>query len=259
MDAGVLLAGLLKKPRAWLIAHPETSINHDERIVLESALKRLETGEPLPYILGHWEFFGLDFVLNQATLIPRPETELLVEQALEWLKSHPDRRKVADVGTGSGCIAISLAYHMPNLQVIATDISHLALQAAAANARGHAVDRQISFIQGNLLDSTRSQFDLICANLPYIPTRTLQSLSVHKREPDLALDGGSDGLDQIRTLLRTAPHYLAPGGRLLIELEANQASTASSLAWEAFPKQELRVLKDLGGRDRLLVVDRTEK
>jgi hypothetical protein len=171
MDASVLLAGLLDKPRAWVIAHPEASLVSAERAVLENALKRLEAGEPLPYILGHWEFYGLEFLLNPATLIPRPETELLVEQALEWLKDHPDRRRIADVGTGSGCIAISLACHLPDLRIIATDISGLALQAALANARRHGVSGPINFIQGNLLDGVAAQFDLICANLPYIPCR----------------------------------------------------------------------------------------
>jgi release factor glutamine methyltransferase len=255
MDAGVLLSGLLNIPRAWVIAHPEASISPDERTILESAIARLDAGEPLPYILGRWEFFGLDFLLNPATLIPRPETELLVEQALEWLRDHPDRRRVADVGTGSGCIAISIAHHMPDLQIIATDISELALQAAAANARQHTVTRQITFIQGNLLDSTLVYFDLICANLPYISTDALRSLPVNNREPDLALDGGADGLGLIRGLLRTAPQRLAQGGRLLMEIEANQASAVSSLAQEAFPKQGVRVLKDLAGRERLLLVD----
>jgi release factor glutamine methyltransferase len=257
MDASVLLAGLLGKPRAWVIAHPEASLISAERAVLENALKRLEGGEPLPYILGHWEFYGLDFLLNPATLIPRPETELLVEQALEWLKDHPDRRRIADVGTGSGCIAISLACHLPDLQIIATDISGLALQAALANARRHGVSGPITFIQGNLLDGVAAQFDLICANLPYIPAETLRSLPVYNREPDLALDGGADGLDLIQELLRMAPQRLAQGGRLLMEIEASQASIVSFLAREVFAEQGVSVLKDSAGKERLLVVDKS--
>jgi release factor glutamine methyltransferase len=256
MDASVLLAGLLDKPRAWVIAHPEASLVSAERAVLENALKRLEAGEPLPYILGHWEFYGLEFLLNPATLIPRPETELLVEQALEWLKDHPDRRRIADVGTGSGCIAISLACHLPDLRIIATDISGLALQAALANARRHGVSGPINFIQGNLLDGVAAQFDLICANLPYIPAETLRSLPIYNREPDLALDGGADGLDLIRELLRMAPQRLAHGGRLLMEIEANQASIVCFLAGEVFAEQGVSVLKDLAGKERLLVVDK---
>jgi release factor glutamine methyltransferase len=256
MDASVLLAGLLNKTRAWVIAHPEASLVSAERVVLESALQRLEAGEPLPYILGHWEFFRLDFLLNPATLIPRPETELLVDQALGWLKDHPQRRRIADVGTGSGCIAISLAYYLADLQITATDVSGMALQAATANARRHGVSGQITFIQGNLLDGVAAYFDLICANLPYIPAETLRSLPVYNREPNLALDGGADGLDLIRELLWIAPQRLAHGGRLLMEIEANQASAVGFLAREAFAGQEVRILKDLAGKDRLLVVDK---
>jgi release factor glutamine methyltransferase len=256
MDASVLLAELLNKPRTWVIAHPEATVGPTERAVIENALERLAAGEPLPYILGHWEFYGLEFKLNPATLIPRPETELLVEQALEWLQQHPKRRLAADVGTGSGCIAIAMALHLPDIQIIATDISRLALQAAMVNARQHAVDRQISFIQANLLESIRRPFDLICANLPYIPTETLRSLPVYTREPTLALDGGADGLDLIKGLLRTAPQRLARGGRLMMEIEANQAVLVSRLAQEAFPQQQARILRDLGGNERLLVVDK---
>jgi release factor glutamine methyltransferase len=256
MDASVLLAGLLNKPRTWVITHPEATVGPAERAILENALERLKAGEPLPYILGHWEFYGLEFKLNPATLIPRPETELLVEQALEWLQQHPKRRLAADVGTGSGCIAIAMALHLPDIQIIATDISRLALQAALVNAQRHAVDRQISFIQANLLESIRIPFDLICANLPYIPTETLQSLPVYTREPTLALDGGADGLDLIKGLLRTAPQRLAQGGRLLMEIEANQAASVRWLTQKAFPQQEARILRDLAGNERLLVVDK---
>jgi len=255
MDAGVLLAGLLNKPRAWIIAHPEAVIDPAEQPVLDSAIQRLKCGEPLPYILGHWEFFGLDFQLNPATLIPRPETELLVEQAVAWLEERPERRHVADVGTGSGCIAVSLAYHIPDLNVVATDISTQALQAAQENARANHVSQQVSFLQSYLLEGVQVNFDLICANLPYIPTQTLASLAVHNREPDLALDGGADGLELINALLKAAPRHLAQGGRLLMEIEASQAEAIECLAGETFPKGDIWVTKDLAGRDRLLVVD----
>jgi len=259
MDACVLVAGLLNKPRAWVIAHPEAIISPVGQPILENAIQRLERGEPLPFILGHWEFFGLDFQLNPATLIPRPETELLVEQALEWLKKRPERRQVADVGTGSGCIAISLASQVPNLKIIATDISGQALRAAQANARTHNVSRQVSFIQTYLLEGIQVNFDLICANLPYIPTQTLASLAVHNREPNLALDGGSDGLELIKALLITAPQRLARGGRLLMEMESSQAEAVSGLAGVAFPEGDIHIIRDLAGRDRLLVVDNNSR
>jgi release factor glutamine methyltransferase len=255
LDASVLLANLLGKSRSWVLAHPEAFVSQDQQQALEEALRRIKAGEALPYVIGHWEFFGLDFQLNTATLIPRPETELLVEQALEWLQEHPQDRKVVDVGTGSGCIAVSLAAHIPDLQIIATDISAGALKAAKTNAASHGVSRRIQFIQSNLLDGIQGSFDLICANLPYIPTPVLRKLRVYQTEPELALDGGADGLDLIRSLLSIAPHYLNDGGRLLMEIEMNQARTSSSLAKAAFPQQTVRVLRDLAGKDRLLVVE----
>jgi release factor glutamine methyltransferase len=255
LDASVLLANMLGKSRAWVLAHPEIPISEEHQQSLEDALHRLESGEPLPYVIGHWEFFGLDFQLNSATLIPRPETELLVEKASEWLQEHPGKRTVIDVGTGSGCIAIALAYHNADLRIIATDISASALKAARANAIRHAVYGRVEFIQAHLMEGIRGSFDLICGNLPYIPTQILHSLSVYKKEPELALDGGVDGLDLIRSLLSIAPQHLNRGGRLLLEIEINQAQAAISLAKKGFPHQDMHVYQDLAGRNRLLVVD----
>jgi release factor glutamine methyltransferase len=258
LDASVLLANLLGKSRTWVLAHPEAPITHEQRQLVENAVLRLETGEPLPYVIGHWEFYGLDFQLNTATLIPRPETELLVEKALEWLKAHPGPRMAADVGTGSGCIAVTLAHHKSDLQVIATDISAFALQAAKANAIRHNVASRVALVQGNLMESIPKSFDILAANLPYIPTRTLHKLDVYKSEPELALDGGADGLNLIRSLLAQAPERLNRDGCLLLEIEMNQSAAAISLAKAVFPHSEVRVFPDLAGKDRLLVVDNTQ-
>ncbi len=135
LDAQVLLAHLSGKNRAWLLAHPEATLSQGQQAALTVAVARLQSGEPLPYILGHWEFYGLDFTINADTLIPRPETELLVEQALAWLRARPGLRTAADIGTGSGCIAVSLAAHIPDLQITATDISTAALKIAQGNAK----------------------------------------------------------------------------------------------------------------------------
>jgi release factor glutamine methyltransferase len=257
LDASVLLANMLGKSRTWVLAHPEAPITHEQRQLIEKAILRLESGEPLPYVIGHWEFYGLDFQLNTATLIPRPETELLVEKALEWLKEHPGSRMAADVGTGSGCIAVTLAHHITDLQVVATDISDFALQAANANAIRHNVASRVAFVQGNLFESIEASFDIIGANLPYIPTPTLHGLDVYKSEPELALDGGADGLNLIRSLLAQAPERLNRDGRLLMEIEMSQSAAAISLAEAVFPNSEVRVCQDLAGKDRLLVVDNT--
>jgi release factor glutamine methyltransferase len=258
LDASVLLANMLGKSRTWVLAHPEAPITYEQRHLVENAITRLEAGEPLPYVIGHWEFYGLDFRLNTATLIPRPETELLVEKALEWLAAHPGPRMAADVGTGSGCIAVTLAHHRTDLQIIATDISAFALQAAKANAIRHNVASRVALVQGNLMESIHKSFDIIAANLPYIPTRTLHDLDVYKSEPELALDGGADGLNLIRSLLAQAPERLNRDGRLLMEIEMNQSAAAISMAKAVFPYSEVRVFPDLAGNDRLLVVDNTQ-
>lgn len=254
LDAQVLLAHVLEKPRAWVLAHPEAGLTEDQNQELEKALARLRKGEPLPYILGHWEFFGLDFIVTPAVLIPRPETELLVEQALQWLRDHPDKCRVAEAGTGSGCVAISLATRITSLQVTATDLSKEALQIALLNAERRQLAGRITFVESNLLQGVDGQFDLICANLPYIPSSLLESLEVAVYEPLLALDGGTDGLDLIRQFMQDAPRSLAPGGQILLEIDALQGEDAQRIARQAFPQTEVQVLSDLSGRERLLIV-----
>jgi len=245
---------VLGQTRTWVLSHPEAHLSSDQEHALRDALTHLEAGQPLPYVLGHWEFYGLDFIVTPDTLIPRPETELLVEQALSWSRIKNKGLRVADIGTGSGCIAISLALDASNVHVLGCDISLTALQVAKANAHRHRVSGKIDFMQCDLLPPVRLQFDLICANLPYIPTETLHSLKVYQREPEMALNGGEDGLGQIRRLLNEAETMLAPGGLLLLEIEASSGAAAHSLAREAFPKADVQVLPDLAGRDRLISV-----
>lgn len=252
LDAQVLLAHIFGKPRAWVVAHPEAQLSTLQQKKLDRALAQLESQTPLPYILGHWEFFGLDFTIGPATLIPRPETELLIEHALAWLGAHPQARQAADVGTGSGCIAVTLAKHAPNLSITATDISAQALEIARTNAKKHNVEGQITFMQTDLLQGQRVTFDMICANLPYIPTATLHALDVFGREPTLALDGGADGLDLIRVLMTDGRARLAPGGLLLLEIDSSHGAAALTLAQETFPHADVRLIPDLSGRDRLI-------
>ena len=254
LDAQVLLGHVLGRTRTWVLAHPEAHLSSNQEHALRDALTRLEVGQPLPYVLGHWEFYGLDFFITPDTLIPRPETELLVEQALSWSRTRSKRLRAADIGTGSGCIAISLALNASNVHVLGCDLSLPALQVAKANANRHGVSGKVDFVQCDLLAPVKVQFDLICANLPYIPTETLHSLKVYQREPELALDGGEDGLGQIRRLLNEAETGLAPGGLLLLEIEAASGATVHSRAREAFPKADVQVLLDMTGRDRLVSV-----
>ena len=220
LDASVLIAQIINKPRTWVMAHPELILTPEEQKNLDDSLTRLEHGESFPYVLGHWEFFGLDFDVTPDVLIPRPETELLVEKVIAWLQESPVRRTVADVGTGSGAIALTIAVNVADARILATDISHKALEVAQKNAIRFDVNNQIDFIQCDLLPPhiaslpTERHFDLICANLPYIPTTTLHKLPIFGREPTLALDGGADGLELIRHLLNLAPEWLAPDGMI---------------------------------------------
>jgi release factor glutamine methyltransferase len=264
LDAQVLLAHLMGKARTWLAAHPKTQLSDPQRDAVEEAVSKLTDGTPLPYLLGHWEFFGLDFNITPDVLIPRPETELLVEQAILWLQSRPVTQysslRAADVGTGSGCIAVSLAKHVPDVRVLATDLSLPALEVAHQNALRHGVASRVDFVQCDLLPPhpfplpTESHFDIICANLPYIPSATLERLPIFGREPTLALNGGGDGLDLIRYLLKIAPEWLAPNGLILLEIEAGQGVAAVSLAYDAFDHATINLRRDLAGKERLVAI-----
>ena len=261
LDASVLVAHLLAKPRTWVMAHPELLLTTEQQRQLDDSLARLERGESFPYVLGHWEFFGLDFDITPAVLIPRPETELLVERALAWLSESPVRRTVADVGTGSGVIAVSIAVNMPDVHVLATDISHEALEVARKNAIKLDALQRIDFVQCDLLPghvtslATERHFDLICANLPYIPTETLRSLPIYQREPTLALDGGEDGLALIRRLLQIGPEWLAPNGMILLEVESTRGIAALNYACDLFSEATIHLHQDLAGQDRLLEIN----
>lgn len=255
LDSQVLLSHICRKDRAWVLAHPEGILTPEQQNTLGAAVSRLEAGEPLPYILGHWSFYGLDFTINAETLIPRPETELMVEQALQWLQAYPGRRSAADIGTGSGCIAVSLAVHIPDLRVTGTDISLAALEIAKSNAEEHNVAARVKYVHADLLPTNLSTCNLICANLPYIPTQILEGLDVFGREPTLALDGGPDGLRLIRKLLPQAAHILSSEGLVLLEIEATQGEAGVNLARETFPKAQIELLPDLAGHDRLIRIE----
>ena len=281
LDASVLIAHIVGKPRTWVMAHLDLTLTTEQQDQLDVSLKRLERGEPLPYVIGKWEFFGLEFDLTSDVLIPRPETELLVEKAIAWLQANPQRRTLADVGTGSGAIAVSLAVNNPHVNILATDISPGALQVAKRNAQKHGVSDRVEFVQCDLFPedppivhrpssiinhqsqivnrkssivNRQSSIDLICANLPYIPTSKLRSLPVFGREPTLALDGGEDGFDVIRRLLGITPQWLGRNGMILLEIEATRGAQAFNLAHNRFPNAAIHLHRDLAGNDRLLEI-----
>lgn len=252
IEINVITSRLLGKPVSWIIAHPETILETDQIQKLDGAVERLQAGVPLAYITGNKAFFGLDFIVNEQVLIPRPETEILVEQAISWLEAHPGRRETADIGTGSGIIAISLAKRFPDLRVTAVDISQKALAIARRNASLHAVEHQIHFIQSDLLSGVELTFDLILANLPYIPSNELDTLAVARYEPRLALDGGEDGMKLITELINTLQKKILPNGCVFFEIQYNQYRTVREIVIRKFPKAKISVIKDLASFNRLV-------
>lgn len=254
LDVQVLAAHVLKKTRSWLLAHPEQIILDSDFALLESMLDGLLTGQPLAYLTGEREFFGRNFIVRPGLLVPRAETELLVETALEWLRKNPSRRDAVDVGCGTGCIAVTLAAEVKDLHVDAVDINPLAVKITLENVERFMVSERTVADVGNLLLSTRKMFDLICANLPYIPTAKLANLEVTRFEPTNALDGGLDGLRLIEALLEQSFDHLCPGGLILLEIEASQGESARDMARRYFPTSNIHLHTDLAGLPRLITI-----
>ncbi|MCQ2559382.1 MAG: peptide chain release factor N(5)-glutamine methyltransferase [Clostridia bacterium] len=249
LEAEVLLAWLLGCDRVWLYAHSEeeTELADEYRKLLDRRIK----GEPVAYLLGKREFMGLDLEVNPAVLIPRPETELLVEKALAFC-ANKGAIKAADVGTGSGAIALSLAFYAPEVQVWGLDISAAALAVAERNRKKLGLEERVNLQKNDLLTDWPEdcQLDLVLANLPYIPSQQMAGLmrDVRDFEPVLALDGGSDGLQLYRRLRPQAEKLLRPGGLLLLEIMSGQGAI---LTREANSNWTVGVDLDWAGQERI--------
>jgi release factor glutamine methyltransferase len=255
LDAELLLAHLLGVSRAYLLAHPERSLSPSEEQAHAALLRRRANREPLPYLTGRREFYGLDLLVNPHVLIPRPETELLVELALA-VAPPASPLLVADVGTGSGAIAVALAVHLPQALIYASDVSSEALALAGENARRHGVAERIRFLCGDLCSPLPEPVHLLVSNPPYLSDADLAEAppEVARFEPREALYGGADGLAAIRRLLAGAGPFLLPGGALLLEIGAAQGAAARELARRSFPAASIEVRPDYAGLDRLLLV-----
>lgn len=249
-DAEALLLHVLGKPRSWLIAHDTDVPGDDARAAFDALVARRAAGEPVAYITGHRGFWSLDLAVTPATLIPRPETELLVELALERLP--PDRPcRVADLGTGSGAIALAIARERPRAQVTAVDVSADALAVARGNAARLGLER-VRFLQGTWMTPLSGErFDVVVSNPPYIEAGDPHLEQGDLRfEPAAALASGADGLDAIREIVAAAPGHLGPGGWLLMEHGWNQGAAVRGLL-ERAGYAEVFTAPDLEGRDRV--------
>jgi release factor glutamine methyltransferase len=263
-EADLLLRNALGISRSTLLMHLAEAhdLTDTDLAAFEALLSRRLAREPSAYILGTREFYRLDLEVTPAVLIPRPETETVVQEAIrlarEMIAKAAGREPfaVADIGTGSGAIALSLARALPSATVIATDVSAAALEVAQRNAQSHDLHDRIVFLQGDLLAPFDSRVDLLVANLPYVTTSDLAALEPEVRdyEPAAALHGGEDGLDLIRRLLAEAHAYLREGAVLVLEIGAGQANAAREAALAAFPGAELSFVPDLAGWPRVLIV-----
>ncbi len=270
LDAELLLAHAVGADRTAILAHPEAPLGPGQQQTYRSALERRAAGEPVAYIRGLKEFYGLAFGVDARALIPRPETERLVELALAWIVQRASDRprprgtppvRVLDVGTGSGAVAVALAVVLRRrrfseaVEVVASDRSAEALSLALENAVAHGVSDLVEFRRADLLGDellAGGPFDLLVANLPYIPTSVVPQLPIAAGfEPREALDGGPDGLTLVRQLLRQLPQALAPGGAALLEIGSDQAEGVREAAAEAMPGWTVTLHPDLSGRPRV--------
>ncbi len=255
-DAGVLLTSVLARPAAWLLAHGDAVLGDDDVARYRDAISRRAAGEPVAYIIGEAGFYGRTFAVTPDVLVPRPETEGLITLALQAFADADRPLRLCDVGTGSGAIAITLAAERPCASVVAIDVSAAALAVAARNATAHGVSGRVTFRLENALDELEreSVFDGIVANLPYVRSADLAAAPAPTSfEPRLALDGGPDGLDVYRKLLRLAPGYLARSGLLLLEAGPDTSDELAILAHSAFEGIcRVRVVRDYAGIRRMV-------
>jgi release factor glutamine methyltransferase len=256
LAAEVVLAHALEVSRTQLLTRADESLTPDQLIRAQRDLDRLAQGEPLAYVVGHREFYDIDLLTDARALIPRPETECLIEHALKALADHP-APLIADVGTGCGAIAVTLAKHLPRARVIATDLSADALVLAQENAQRIGVADRIEFRAGSLLEPITESLDLLAANLPYIDDKDWPYLAktIRGHEPKMAFIGGPDGLDLVRGLLRAAPRVTHLDSLVLLEIGAYQGDSVTEIARQHFPRAYLEIEQDYAGLDRLVVIE----
>jgi release factor glutamine methyltransferase len=256
-EAELLIGHVLEISKTQLYTQSERDLTPAETDRLCDLIRRRLDREPAAYILEHWEFYGIDFRVDCRTLIPRPETELLVEKAVELGRCmcSPGRQiTIADAGTGCGAIAVSLALALPQAEIYATDSSASALQVAEMNCLRYALDGRVRLLHGNLLEPVTQLVDMVVANLPYIRDSELGDLApeIKEYEPVLALSGGDDGLNRIREMLEQMPGKVSDEAFCLLEIGQGQGGTVTSLIEDRFPKATIELIRDLSGIERVV-------
>jgi release factor glutamine methyltransferase len=253
LDAELLLMRLLGMDRLRLFMRPEREVSEEEIAGFARWVERRSLGEPVAYILGEKEFWSLRFEVGREVLIPRPETECLIEEVLRFYRSPGDGLRILDIGTGSGAIGVVLARELPAARVAATDISPGAIAVASRNALAHGVAGRMEFFQGDLFAAVAGELDLICSNPPYIPEAEYAILPAGVRdfEPRGALIAGPDGLDFHRRIIREGLHRLKPGGRIFLEIGEEQRDPVEALFRDDGGYDEISFRKDYGGIDRV--------
>ena len=258
LEAEVILMNVLRIPRHRLYAYQEQEVENEPSEVINRVVERRLTREPLAYIMGHKEFYGLDLLVGPGVLIPRPETELLAEKALFMglMRMEAEGIVIVDSGVGSGAMAIVLAIHLPAATIYATDLYPRALQVAQANVARHNVADRVTLLQGDLLEPVPTPADIIIANLPYLREDAFDQLQPEiSWEPREALDGGPDGLVVIRRLLEQAPSRLNKGGAILLEIDPHQVEPLTEQARRLFPGAAISTEQDMAHLDRILVIE----
>jgi len=261
LEAEILLAFVFKKDKIFLYKNPDYPLNAKRYTLFRQLISRRQKGEPIAYITNFQEFYELDFYVDRNVLIPRPETEILVEIVINEIAKrytlNPKRLIVADIGTGCGTIAVGIAKELlvhrrfsEGGRIYATDFSQKALKIAQKNAKKHKVEKQIKFLHGNLLEPLPKKVDIIVANLPYVK----KNAQINKFEPKTALFAGKDGLDLIKKLLINAPKYLKPGGKIFLEISPEQKSVLLKFIKQNLPNAKHKFIKDLAKKDRVLKI-----
>jgi len=259
----VLLCFTCNRDRAWLLAHIRDALDEALRTIFEQAVERRARREPLQYITGKQEFWGLDFLVNAEVLIPRPETELIIESVLNGVSGKEEPLRIVDLCTGSGCIAVSLAKELPAAALAATDASASALSVARDNARRHGVSDRIRFLEGDLFEPLEAgnivcRVDIIVSNPPYVPTGDRRALQpeVGEYEPSMALFAGPGGTELHRRIIDAAPLFLKSGGTLIMEMGMGQAETIAGMIKKDNRYLSCETLKDLAGIERVVMAKR---